>query len=185
MSVPDPLNDLTRSSTCAVPGCTRPVVATTPTCRVHLADDLRRAGEAIPFPDPELAGVAAVVVHALQAAGVRDIADGRNGAAGRTVLDLYTFVAPEREWAMGQIALNLLGAKLADLFGGTRLEPPMRFGSWILLRLGVNAPSDAGERLRESLSLALNAVMRELLGPEDGFKVAVEYAEDADDATPR
>jgi hypothetical protein len=178
MSLPDAAGPSATPGTCDVPGCTRPIAISLDRCRIHLAEQLSKDEDVIAFGDPELEGIAAVVILTLRSAGIPAMAEERDDASGSIGLDLYTFMQPDREWPLAQIALEVPGAELTDLFGATRLETPMRFGSDVLLRLQVIVPVVDGERIRDGLSRALTAVMTEVVGSADPFLVAVEF-EDA------
>jgi hypothetical protein len=95
----------------------------------------------------------------------QDVIDGRGPMWG---IDMYALVDPESDWAIAQMALDVLGTQLADTppFGGMSLSPPMEFDSRILLRLQVGVPTVAVDELRLRLEFALEAMFREILGPD-------------------
>jgi hypothetical protein len=71
-----------------------------------LAEQLSKDEDVIAFGDPELEGIAAVVILTLRSAGIPAMAEERDDASGSIGLDLYTFMQPDREWPLAQIALE-------------------------------------------------------------------------------
>ena len=98
-----------------------------------------------------------------------------------TEMDMYASLEPEDDWAMAQVALDLLGTHVADEYGAMQLSPPMSFASKILLRLRAVGPGTADE-LRPRLAFAMEAMIREVLGPETRMTIAVEPPDDEDSA---
>src|SRR3990172_3925356 len=122
---------------CDDPSCRRPAVVSATYCRVHLAEMLRREGEAILFEDPELSGLHAATIQIVRVALDGLPRDLRTGPMEG--IDMYALVDPDAEWALAQASLDLLGTHLSDTspFGGMRLSPPAAFDSRVLLRLQV------------------------------------------------
>jgi len=147
-------------------------------CRVHLVDVLRAEGRTIVFDQPDFAALEASAVHVLRTA-MDGVPDEAYGGRTQTEMDMYAGLEPEDDWAMAQVALDFLGTHIADEFGGMALSPPMRFGSQILLRLRALGPGTADE-LRPRFAFAMEAMIREVLGPEVRMTVAVEPPDDDD-----
>jgi hypothetical protein len=101
-------------------------------------------------------------------------------------IDMYALVDPDAEWTLAQASLDLLGTHLSDTvpFGGMRLSPPVAFDSWVLLRLQVFVPADAVGELRPRLAFALEAMVREVLGPDAVAVFSTEPTDDEDEASP-
>jgi len=93
---------------------------------------------------------------------------------------MYALLPMDAEWALAQMSLDFLGTHIADTFGAMQLSPPSEFMSKVLLRLRVVGPGSADE-LRPRLRFAMEAMIREVLGPEARITVAVEPPDDAAD----
>lgn len=167
---------------CIEPECGRPAAYSAVHCRVHLANALRREGETIPFEDPELAGLLAAAVHIVGSALAGLPEDLLDPHAPASEMDMYALLDPDADWRVTQAALDLLGTELADQrpIGRTVLSPPTEFASRILLRLRVAVPGPAVEELQPRLHLALEAMVREVLGPSASAQFAVEPADESD-----
>jgi hypothetical protein len=164
---------------CAEMGCKRPAVDSAVQCRVHLVETFRGEGEAIPFRDPEFAGWLAAAIQIVRTSldGLpQDVLDGRGPVWG---IDMHAFVDPDSDWAIAQMALDVLGTHLSDTppFSGMTLSPPMTYDSWILLRLQVGVPTSAVDELRPRLEFALEAMVREILGRDVSARFVAEPAE--------
>jgi hypothetical protein len=164
---------------CAEAGCERPVVDPAVYCRVHLVEALRAEGEAIPFRDPEFAGWLAAAIQIVRSSldGLpQGVLDGGGPVWG---IDMYAFVDPDSDWPIAQMALDVLGTHLTDTppFAGMTLSPPMKYDSWVLLRLQVGVPTSAVDELRPRLEFALEAMVREILGSDVPARFAAEPAE--------
>ncbi len=167
---------------CTEAGCQRPAVDSAVRCRVHLVEVLRREGEIIPFNDPELGGMFAAAIQIVRTVLdelPQDVIDRRGPMWG---IDMYALVDPESDWPIAQMALDVLGTQLSDTapFGGMILSPPMEFMSRILLRLQVGVPTSALDELRPRLQFALEAMVREFLGPDVPATFAAEPVEESD-----
>ena len=169
-----------QTGTCTETGCERPSVRGARRCRVHLAEALRAEGETIPFKDPELAGVAAAAIHLTREA-LNGFSNGPiDASAPSSAIDMYALLDPAADWAGAQVALDTLGARLADTFGGAVVSPPMEFMSNVLLRLQVGVPTPLAEELLPRLERAVEALVREMVGPETSLMVTVQPAEEQD-----
>lgn len=164
---------------CIEPDCERPVVQSAVRCRMHLAEAMRREGETIPLEDPELAGMFAAAVQIVRTALAGLPQDLLDPSAPRSEMDMYALLDPDADWQLAQMALDLLGTLLSDEFGAMRISAPMGFHSRILLRLRVLAP-EAVEEFRPRLRFALEAMLREVVGPDSRVSIAVEPAEESD-----
>lgn len=167
---------------CIEAGCERPVVDSAVCCRVHLVEVLRRESEIILIDDPELAGMFAAAIQIVRSAleGLpRDLLDGHGPGSG---IDMYALLDPDGDWPIAQMALDVLGTHLADTppFAGMTLSPPMEFMSRILLRLQVGVPTSAMDELRPRLEFALEAMVREILGPEVAATFSAQPVEEPD-----
>jgi hypothetical protein len=161
------------------------VVQSAERCRVHLAEALRSEGWTVPFEDPELAGMFAAAFQIVRNAitGLpAELTDLREAASD---LDMYALLDPDADWKLAQIGLDLLGTHLVDEppVGRMVLSPPMEFMSKMLLRLQVSLPAAVAEVFRPRLRFAMEAMIREAVGPEVQVRVAVELAEDPDGST--
>jgi hypothetical protein len=162
--------------------CERPAVDSAVRCRVHLVEVLRQEGEIMPFDNPELDGLFAAAIQIVRTSldGIpQDVIDGRGPMWG---IDMYALVDPESDWAIAQMALDVLGTHLSDTppFGGMILSPPMEYDSRILLRLQVGVPTREVDELRPRLEFALEAMVREILGPDVTATCAAAPAERTD-----
>jgi hypothetical protein len=168
------------SQGCSVAGCDHTAVVAADVCRAHLVDVLRAEGRTIVFDQPDFAALEATAVHLLRTAmdGMSEEADD---SVPLTEMDMYVSLEPEDDWAMAQVALDFLGTHIADEFGAMQLSPPMSFASKILLRLRAVGPGTADE-LRPRLAFAMEAMIREVLGPEASMMIAVEPPDDGDAA---
>jgi len=79
------------------------------------------------------------------------------------------------------MALDLLGTHLSDTppFGGMILSAPTEFMSKVLLRLQVAVPTPAADELLPRLRFAMEAMVREVVGPD--VWVDVQPAEESDE----
>ena len=161
-------------STCSEPTCERRSAAGSGRCRSHLADLLRQQGEHIPFTDPDIAGLAAVVVHALNVTDVARYADPGSATVG---LNLTIVADDNTQWAIGQPALDLFGTQVSDVFGAMRLAPPKAVPPQVVLRLQVSIPRSNELAIRSESERALRIVMDEVLGTE-GYILSVAPAEE-------
>jgi hypothetical protein len=167
------------------------VVLSSVRCRVHLADDVRREGENIPFEDPELAGMMAAAIQIVRTAlaGLRP--DLLEYSEPRSKIDMNVLLDPDARWTLAQIALDFLGTHLADTrpFCWMMLSPPTRFESELLskmvLHLQVAVPAAAQQELLPRLELALKAVVREAAGADVSAFFAVEPADGAEEVGER
>jgi hypothetical protein len=174
-----PNGDSAASAVCAEPGCERPAVLAAAHCRVHLADVLRDEGQSLPFTDPELTGLYAAAVQIVRTAltGLpQDLVESGDPAIA---IDMYAWLSPDAEWQIAQFALDCLGTNLLDTgpIGGTVLSPPMKFKGEILLRLQVGVPAASVDEFLPRLELALESMVREVVGPDVSATFAVEPAE--------
>jgi len=166
--------------TCNHSDCERPVVQSARRCRVHLAEDLRSEGKTFPFDDPELSGMFAAAEHIVRMA-MAGLTDGPGDPRGpASVFDMYALLDPDTDWRLAQVGLDLLGTYLSDELGGMALSPPLEFNSKMLLRLQVSAQAAAAEELRPRLQFAMDAMIREAVGPDVFVPIAVELAEKHD-----
>ncbi len=163
---------------CIEPDCERPVVRTAAHCRVHLAEALRREGEMVPFPDPELSGMYAAVIQIANTAFAELAQDLLEFSAPAAGVDVFVLLDPEAEWQLAQVALDFLGTHLSDRppFGGMALAPPMELGPKIALALQVAVPASAGDRLLPHIRFAVGAMMEEILGSDVSAMIDVEMA---------
>jgi len=162
-----------------VDGCERTSVVAAHVCRVHLVDVLRAEGRTVVFDQPDFAALEAAAFHVLRTA-MAGVAEQVDGAHPGTEMDMYALLPMDAEWALAQMSLDFLGTHIADTFGAMQLSPPSEFMSKVLLRLRVVGPGSADE-LRPRLRFAMEAMIREVLGPEARITVAVEPPDDAAD----
>jgi hypothetical protein len=148
---------------CADPACSRPTVVSSDRCRVHLTESLRQKGEQVLFDDPELSGLHAAALQIIRVALEGLPADTSDAPGPPGEIDMYALVAPDANWQLAQMSLDLLGTELSDLFGAMALSPPMSYESNVLLRLKVAVPAVEGFLPR--MRFALEAMVREIIGP--------------------
>jgi hypothetical protein len=165
---------------CREPSCERAAVVSAAFCRIHLVESLRREGTFVPFEDPELSGVWATVVHF-----ARTTLDGLppellEPHVPTSGIDLCALFQPDDDWPLAQLSLDLLGTFFADEFGYMELEAPMEFQSRILLRLRVAVPAPAADEFVPRLRSAMEALFREVVGPDVSPGLSVALAEDSD-----
>jgi hypothetical protein len=156
------------------------VVQSAARCRVHLAAALRSEGETIPFDDPELSGMFAAGSHIVRTAIAGLPADQQDLHGAAAAVDMYALLDPDADWKLAQVGLDILGAYLADELGRSVLSPPLEFMSKMLLRLQLSVPAAAVEEFRPRLQFAMEAMIREAVGPDVSVPVAVELAEEPD-----
>jgi len=169
---------------CIEPDCDRPVVHSAVRCRVHLAEALQSEGETIPFEDPELAGMLAAAIQIVRTALAGLPQELLSPSAPASRIDMYAVLDPAAGWELAQMALDLLGTHLSDTppFGGMILSAPTEFMSKVLLRLQVAVPGPAADELLPRLRFAMEAMVREVVGPD--VWVDVQPAEESDGPAP-
>ena len=96
---------------------------------------------------------------------------------GYTSIDIYVFLDPTSEWQLGYLALDAFGTQMSDRFGAMRLSPPMEYEGKILLRVQTGVPSAAVEALLGPLERAVEAQIRDVLGPDADVRVWVGPAD--------
>jgi hypothetical protein len=165
---------------CIEPDCERPVVQSVVRCRVHLAESLQSEGETIPFEDPELAGMLAAAIQIVRTALAGLPQELLSPSAPASRIDMYAVLDPDADWKLAQIALDFLGTHLSDTppFGGMILSAPTEFMSKVMLRLQVAVPAHAADELLPRLRFAMEAMVREVVGPD--VWVDVQPAEESD-----
>ena len=166
---------------CTTAGCDRPTVFRAERCRVHVVDVVEARGHRILFQDPELAGLAAGVIHILDACFLFQAERWSDPFGPTTGLDLYAAVDPEADWPVARSALEYLGAHLSDLFGTTVVEPPVAFPPDVLLRVRAYVPTRNVTRIHAALEIALDQIVHEFVGQEARVRTVVTAVGDDDD----
>jgi hypothetical protein len=94
-----------------------------------------------------------------------------------TPVDIYVLLDPTTEWQIAHLSLDALGTAMAGRFGAMHLSPPMEYEGRILLRVQTGVPSAAVEALLAPLKRAVEAQIRDVLGPHADVSVGVAPAD--------
>ena len=100
----------------------------------------------------------------------------------RKAMDIGVLLESD-DWLVSWMALDVLGAHISDEppFGSwMRVPAPVELMSKVALCLQIDVPARAMEELIPRLEVALEAMMREVLGPTAEIHVYVEPAGAAD-----
>jgi hypothetical protein len=162
---------------CVEPACERPAVTDSERCRCHLVGELTARGVDVPFADGELGELFAVVLHIVDTSLHAWQQRRRPATSTTTAIDLLVALDAGTDWAIVQMTLDMMGAHLADVFGGTRLSPPTEMDGVVVLHLQVIVPGPDEGSVEASLELALREVVREIVGPDVPFQSRARLTE--------
>ena len=90
--------------------------------------------------------------------------------------DVFVCFALDGPWALGQLGLDAFGTQMSDTapFGWMRLAAPTQVDGQVWLRLRVGVPGGAAEAFRPRLEVAVERVLRTLVGDAWMFVIARE-----------